>query len=759
MKQNSIKILALAALALTLGACGGNGGSEGSTSTSGSDTSADTSSEQGTSEGGTSEGGSDTSEGGSDTSEGGSDTSEGGSAPSIEELPTLYSIGEILSLDADNQWEHLGELVQVEELAVQGIYGNTIIGGTALGETIDTLRGLEIDCAELPTFEKGSGWGANITATGRLADVGGRAVIEDAVVTVVSEREYNEQGTSYTGGLPVYQWPAVYMNRANFDQYMGRKLSGIYLNGLFQIASMPEEVTPEQGTDFYVVFPGENLDTEDLDNYSLINIHVPEGLTQGSADAFNAFFAEKAVADFLMFDGCGQYDMEQNLGYGLVVDNWAARYFEDPTDVPDIYNSWEDIALATQEYFADPLPDLGDDRVFSYTYEYSGKATDAIKEEYVFLTDKENSSAVSYTFNYKPADAEDIVNGFVEKLETLGYVEGTGDLEGIFTLTVEENVVAELIIMGASESNLNFYLLATAPAGEPGDETYAFFETQDELLAAYEGRAGALVEGFASALLANIQFDALSYGLDWTDETAYFDKWADEIYIYDLTFAYGEDANPTEDSVVEALLANGFEAKRLDDYVIDGYFNATSNEFVADIDLDVDENTLIITVYALTADAVDTYITDIPDEMDYDTFVSTFNTTVQEEIATITGEASTYALSFADLFAGEDYAGFTIDYTSDGYYADYYTTFGLLTQFVFQAKVADGVDAYDAAYAVFTALQDAGFVQGAFNLFGASGLWNAETNEFVMVSYTDNGVSIQMFVLDATSAGYVQTAA
>lgn len=750
MKQNSIKILALAALALTLGACGGNGGSEGSTSTSGSDASADTSSEQGTSEGGTSEGGSDTSEGGSDTSEGGSDTSE-------QEVPTLYSIGEILSLDADNQWEHLGELVQVEELAVQGIYGNTVIGGTALGETIDTLRGLEINCVELPTFEKGSGWGANITATGRLADVGGRAVLEDAVVTVVSERESDGQG-SYTGGLPVYQWPAVYMNRANFDQYMGRKLSGIYLNGLFQIASMPEEVTPEQGTDFYVVFPGENLDTEDLDNYSLINVHVPEGLAQNSADAFNAFFAEKSVADFLIFDGCGQYDMEQNLGYGLVVDNWAARFFEDPTDVPEIYNSWADIAAATQQYFADPLPELGDDRVFSYTYEYSGKATDAIKEAYVFLTDKENSSAVSYTFNYKPADAEDIVNDFVEKLETLGYVEGTGDSEGIFTLTVEENVVAELIIMGASESNLNFYLLATAPAGEPGEETYASFETQDELLAAYEGRAGALVEGFASALLANIQFGALSFGLDWTDETAYFDKYEDEIYIYDLTFAFGEEAIPTEDSVVEALLANGFEAKRLDDYVIDGYFNATSNEFVADIDLDVEENTLIITVYALTANAVDTYITDIPDEMDYDTFVSTFNTTVQAEIADITGAASTYALSFADLFAGEDYAGFTIDYTSDGGYAEYYAQLGLITQYVFQAKVADGVDSYDAALAVYAALQDAGFVQATFTLFKLNGLWNATTNEFVTLSYTDNGVQIQLFVLDATSAARVTVA-
>lgn len=749
MKQNSIKILALAALALTLGACGGNGGSEGSTSTSGSDTSADTSSEQGTSEGGTSESGSDTSESGSD-----SDSSQGGSDTSEAEVPTLYSIGEILSLDADNQWEHLGELVQVEELAVQGIYGNTIIGGTALGETVDTLRGLEIDCEELPTFEKGSGWGANITATGRLADVGGRAVLEDAVVTVVSERESDGQG-SYTGGLPVYQWPAVYMNRANFDQYMGRKLSGIYLNGLFQIASMPEEVTPEQGTDFYVVFPGENLDTEDLDNYSLINVHVPEGLTQNSADAFNAFFAEKAVADFLIFDGCGQYDMEQNLGYGLVVDNWAARYFEDPTDVPEIYNSWADIASATQQYFADPLPELGDDRVFSYTYEYSGKATDAIKEEYVYLTDKVNSSAVSYTFNYKPADAEDIVNDFVEKLGTLGYVEGTGDSEGIFTLTVEENVVAELIIMGASESNLNFYLLANAPAGE---ETYAFFETQDELLAAYEGRAGALVEGFASALLANIQFAASSFGLDWTDETAYFDKYEDEIYIYDLTFAFGEEAIPTEDSVVEALLGNGFEAKRLDDYVIDGYFNAISNEFVADINLDADENVLTITVYALTADAVNTYITDIPDELDYDTFVSAFNTTVQEEIANVAGAPSAYSLSFADLFAGEDYVGFTIDYTSDGAFKDYYSQFGLLTQFVFQAKVADGVDPYDAALAVYAALQDAGFVQGTFNLFSANGLWNATTNEFVMLSYTDNGVQIQLFVLDATSAAYVQVA-
>lgn len=747
MQKNSIKILALAALALSLGACGGSGGGQSSTSTS-------------TSEAGSSSTYEPSSETSSEpvsesTSEPDPSSSESESASSSYEPGTLYGIGEILSLDAESQWEHLGERVIVKDLVCQGLWndGKTLVGGGVLGTSITTLRGLEIHSNEVVAFEHGSGWAALFDVEGTLTDVNGRAVIDDAVVTVTSERIYNESGTGYTGGGSVYYWPAVYMNRGNWDQYLGRVMSGAMLEGVFQIASMPEEITQEQGTSFEVVFPGENLDVEDLDNYSLIEVQVPDGMSAAGVKAFNEYFAEKEVGQFFTYFGSGQYDLVENIGYGLVIDSFGAQFLEDPEEEPEIFATWADVAAAAGQYFNDPLPELGDDRVFSYTYEFGGAATDVILEDYVFLTDKENANCVTINYNYKPADADEIVDDFVAKLETLGWEEQTGDLQGIFLLSEGEECVGELIIDAASETGLSYYYMAAAPEVGP-EETYAEFETFAEAKATYEKRAAALVgEGFTSALVDNTTAAAL-YDLDWSYETYYYTKWTDEIYEYDFTFAYEELPADAED--YPALLAEaGFVAKRLYDYTIDGLFNPETNEFIAKLEIDEEDAVIYMEVFVLSDAAVETYIIDIPAGVDLPTAMADFTAAVNGGIKAVTGNDGAFVSALDTVLGGNTYAeAYVVD---DGYaaaYAKYYATYGLIVQVSIEITLKEDADLYESYYALCDALELAEFAYGTLQLFGANGYFNSHSNEFVMISGTDTSLILTVVVLDATSAAY-----
>ena len=188
---------------------------------------------------------------------------------SQEEKAKLVTWSELLELDdtTEHNWTLLGQKIRIENVCLQGKYGNTWIVGGATGETIGTLCGAQVDIkGEVPALT-GTGWGADLTVEGTVSDVGGRLVIADANVVVNSERVYNEDKTEYTGGLAVYECPAEYNDRDLWEELLGRDKSGAMFPGNFQIASIPDELVAGQDTYFEVVFPGENIDAEDPDNY------------------------------------------------------------------------------------------------------------------------------------------------------------------------------------------------------------------------------------------------------------------------------------------------------------------------------------------------------------------------------------------------------------------------------------------------------------------------------------------------------------
>ena len=89
----------------------------------------------------------------------------------------------------------------------------------------------------------------------------------------------------------------------------------------------------------------------------------------------------------------------------------------------------------------------------------------------------------------------------------------------------------------------------------------------------------------------------------------------------------------------------------------------------------------------------------------------------------------------------------------DGLIMRYYVTVSL-------GEAATQEQAVAAAQGYLQAMVAGGFAQGTFQLFSATGYFNATSNEFVRVGITQaNEILLTIYVLNATSAAYVQLAA
>ena len=732
MKTNLVKILALLAMTVSLGACTGQKQQGGGSSEASSGSSEQQSSESETS---------------SDTSE-----SESSSQEEIEDLGVV-SLGEVLDLNNDNEWNYLGKKMTVEHLVMQGKYGNTIIAGGALGQYISDLRGLEVQCAEFPTFEVGSGWGADLTVTGILDDVNGRAVLKEAEVTVNSERVYNEDRTSYTGGLPVYMWPEVYMDRGNFDYYMGRNMSGIYLAGTFQLAQKPEVITADGASVFYAAFPGEYLDVEDEDNVSILTFQVPAGLSDAAVTAFNAYFAEKNVGDFFTFEGCGQYDAIENIGYGFVVDSWAAQSFVDPAEEPVLYSTWESVTDEVNAYYADELPAIGDDDlIFNYTFDvYQGKTLNELFTDltYVYITDKENCLFSEFSFYAAPSEMDDAFDSVVAKAKTAGY-EAAVEQTGAALLTLKDssdNVISQIDVF-EEDAYLDIYYFGIPFATE--------FDSFAGLAAAYNHRAAKKVAGFATELV-DTATAGLSYNIDFAYEEYFVENGINGIYEYDLSIEFAELSATAVADYTTLLAAAGFEEKYFSLVGATGLFNAENNEFVI-VYTNAEKKLLCIDALVFTDAAAATYITD--PLATYDSFADLkvdLDAAFQDVLEEITGEASTFEVSF-DLSAVEGIASFSFDdslainqYTASNYAAGY-----LMTVIYLEIELDDEADFNTVVAAIVAALEAAGFEEAVYN--GQSiGYYNETTGEFIRIFNNDGNVELGVNIYNAKTAAYYLT--
>ena len=488
--------------------------------------------------------------------------------------PTDATILEVLDLGADG-WELEGERVKVTGLTIQARFGTSFICGIATGQYISTLRGIQVNCREgaFPEFQYGSGFGAAVTVEGTVTNVNGRCVLEDAVISDLNERQYDANGKRIdgTGGSLSY-CPAQYFDRDFFDS-LGRSMSGIFMEGLFEIRSLPEQLTvPEEGavttagTSFQVVFPGEYGDTEDDENYSLITVYVPAGLRKVGAEAFNKLFftegKELKVDDYINIDYATTY---WNNYMGLLMEDFACQNSKKSTETPTIMHRWEEVADELGQAYRNPVVNLAgagewddtdpDNPVWvpnaedklNLAYSYSADAsiatqyapTEYLKPQYVTVSDPDDAAITKAGVVVKPADMANYIGAVKDKLigkaddandHGLGWTLNTSlseldsePEEGAYVFDLIEGegenakTVQELIVEHGTQSVTMFYI---APKAELSFDNFAALEAQINTIAA--GKTGKA--GFDSALvdLPNGEGDPrpAKYTVNWMELNA-----------------------------------------------------------------------------------------------------------------------------------------------------------------------------------------------------------------------------------------------
>lgn len=550
----------------------------------------------------------------------------GNNVTPVEE-PTDRTLAEIFSL-ADGKYECEGELVKVESLCVYGSFGNTYVIGAPYveGGSILNLKGFEAELKEVPNWQgETKGRYANVNVIGRVADVNGRPVLQEAELEINAEARYDENGERIDddGAYSAGYWGTSLFKRAYFDEYMGKNMSGTLMEAYFQLASLPEEVSASAGSDFYVAFPGENLDLEDLDNDSLINVQIPAGLNDAAVAAINSFFGEAQVGDVVDMMGITRWDSSKG-GMCILMENWWSKYAADANDEVYIYSTWGDLAADLQELYNNPIVDLSaadenDDLglPFSFVLDIDDYAenprdlwTDAYKDVLVTVSDPESCGTSKITANFKKADGVAYLTALEEKLVSLGFEENdqwstSGFITFSYSELGSEDVIEEVMVMAASESALEIYYTA------PRVRTDADFATFETAKAAYEAEASALLTAafgqattVASALPAfPVPAAVTNINFSWASEAAFFKYYAQLGLICEfdfvVTLAEGVEAQQAGGAYIQALEAAGFVQGSYQYFSGTWFLNSTSLEMV-NLGLTQDGN-LQLTVMLLNA--------------------------------------------------------------------------------------------------------------------------------------------------------------
>ena len=562
--------------------------------------------------------------------------------------PIDATILEVLDLGAEG-WELEGERVKVSGLTIQARFGTSFICGIATGQYINTLRGIQVDCREgaFPNFQHGSGFGAAVTVEGTVTNVNGRCVLADAVISDLNERQYDADGNRIdgTGGSLSY-CPAQYFDRDFFDS-LGRSMSGIFMEGLFEIRSLPQPLTvPEegqvttQGTSFQVVFPGEYGDVDDEENYSLITVYVPAGLRKVGAESFNKLFftegKELAVNDYINIDYATTY---WNNWMGLLMEDFACQNSKKSTETPTILHRWEEVAEILGDAYRNPVVDLAgagdwdttdptkpvwvpdEEDDLNLAYSYSADASIAteyapdeyLKPEFVTVDDSEDCAITKAGVVVKPADMEAYIGAVKERL--MGKADDENDHglgwtlnaslsqpdEGAYIFDLIEGegdnakTVQELIVEHGTQSVVMFYI---APKAELSFDNFAALEAQINTIG-----AGKLENANFETALVNFPAgeglaQPVKYTINWMqlNENAAYEGTYGCLGSVMLTLEFkkpGENEQEVDRAKMvaawlEALDAAGFVEANFALFDADCLYNPLTNEILF-IDIDSEE--------------------------------------------------------------------------------------------------------------------------------------------------------------------------
>ena len=606
------------------------------------------------------------------------------------------AMNQINAVNSDGSYSLEGEYVQFSAAAVSGGYDKVLYVNNTDVTYYSDLVGLEVHQKEAGEFE----YKDLVSVKGKVASEDGRVFLDEAEVTL------DENGK---GAGSVYTW-SNYFNRMYYQSQFNKTYSGFPLFGInLQLASLPDATKLAAGetTEFYVTFPGEDLDLEDLDNSCPFRVLIPGELADETFEDLQDYFELSEVGDVIELDAHMFYSQSAG-GLGLVLDD---KWFQIDDGAAVVLDEWDDVVEIAAEGLQVALPDIGVDEqegFISYVPDDSYFHADindfgAWQIAKIASADKKKFGAFETTVNLKVKNFDSVLAAIVANAEALGgnWVKDNVNTDAAkkqyaFDLMDGEAVKAVLTIEKASNSSLCVDFFA---------ETFPW-------------TAYSIIESVAVTMGATnkIAVKHVEYGRETSVYGGYYysyDTIIDTLASQLLPDGAKESVKPHDISDEEANF-KGYAAT----YTFEGFTIEIESEEIAGqsrpaawITFSIWESTNITNADAAVVKA------------GYEERVNAFFDTDDFESA---------------IPAVENVASIIFDYYYESYYEPRFETKGEFTDYEFTyvlaAELPEGVTAKTLADGLKDDLATAGFVEKTFYTTNKAGLFNEDTNEFVMVT-------------------------
>lgn len=348
---------------------------------------------------------------------------EPSSEPQPSEEPAItLTIAAALEIDAQPPYTftYIGEKIRIEDATLTTIFGDKAFIQQSFGETVGDLANMEIHVAD---WGECTGTRQIVTVEGTLADVGGHAVLEDAVIVEVN-------GDADTG---TYYWPGV--DRSKWDGNFNRSFHGFWFTANVQLVSIPTTVVAGTAQTFQVVFPGEDNDATNPNNTFLIDVTIPAEITENEATYINEWLGGLyyvlnestkeweevqgepiAVGDYVeMFAMCDYTDYVASFVF-----NGSSALNSAPVEIDNVFTTWADVAIEELIVDGEGFAFMEDSNAYSYVVDDSRWGTS--------VYDPENSAifVTAYTYDAEGL-SEYVINAVTEaEWQVADYSESDG---------------------------------------------------------------------------------------------------------------------------------------------------------------------------------------------------------------------------------------------------------------------------------------------------------------------------------------------
>ena len=502
---------------------------------------------------------------------------------SSEEPAVTLTIAAALEIDAQPPYTftYIGERIRIEDATLTTILGEKAFIQQALGETVADLANLEIHVAD---WGECTGTRQIVTVEGTLADVGGHAVLEDAVIV-----------SAESGDTGTYYWPGV--DRSKWDGSFNRTFHGYWFTANVQLASIPTTVVAGTAQTFQVVFPGEDNDATNPNNTFLIDVTIPAEITENEATYINEWLEGKyyvlnsetnewdevqgepiAVGDYVeMFAMCDYTDYTTSMVF-----NGSSALNSAPAEIDNVFATWAEVKITEYIVDGEGFDFMAESNAFSYVVDDSRWGTSVYnpEEEAIFVT--------AYTY-----DAEALTDYVVNAVTEAGWA--------VYDYSEEEGVVIAqntdglcIYVWLYTEGYIEFYFqgVSTYMVSQDSNAVIEAIETYPELYGVRTDVAtGEAIEHNTSfvtleTVIADFELTGVT---PYLGQVQYLDRLNDE----DVTVAVFEQvllAFVAESAATASALAAAYEQYLLFDYVEasisglgEGYYNESTQEFIIDI--------------------------------------------------------------------------------------------------------------------------------------------------------------------------------